>query len=170
MLVLRRSGHTTIPTRTDAFWPSWSPSGKRIAYSPRLTPGGSEIYTVALDGPHKRLVARNGAAPAWSPDGRTIAYQSPCGIRLITPSGRNGTPSATANACGAIGFSAPPTWSPDGTKLAFETKTGIYVIDKSGRALRLVQRQAINPGSGVPFPPTTWCGQLPARPAWQPMH
>ena len=158
VLRLRGSGHTTIPTGSDAVWPSWSPSGTRIAYSTQLKPTEqSAVYTVALDGSHKRLLASGGAAPAWSPDGRTIAYQTKCGIRLVTPSGRNVTPRARANACGAIGLSGPPVWSPDGTKLAVETKAGIYVMDKSGKALHRVSRRAT----------TTWYGDLPGRPSWR---
>lgn len=160
VLKLRGSGHTTVPTGTPAFWPSWSASGTRIAYSSDLHPTpNSRIYTIALDGSNRHLVAR-GAAPAWSPDGRTIAYQTTCGIRLVTPFGRNVTPTETAKACGAIGVSGPPVWSPDGTQLAVETAAGVYVMDKNGGALHLVSHQAT----------TTWRGGLPGRPSWQPIH
>jgi Tol biopolymer transport system component len=168
VLKLRGSGHVTVPTGSAAFWPSWSPNGTRIAYSTHLRPTGtSEIYTVGLDGSHRRLVASAGAAPAWSPDGRTIAYQTKCGgIRLVTPSGRNVIPRWRTNVCGAIGrHSGPPVWSPDGRKLAFETgeldaNAGIYVMDKRGIGLHLVSHQAT----------TTWYGALPGRPSWQPTH
>lgn len=165
VLKLRGSGNTTVSINSDAFWPSWSRSGTRIAYSTQLEPTvKSGIYTVALDGSHRRLVASGGAAPAWSPDGRTIAYQTRCGIRLVTPTGRDMTPTATSNACGAIGLSGPPVWSPDGTKLAVETrnKQGIYVMDRSGRALHWVS---------LGLPETrTWYTALPGRPSWRPVH
>lgn len=165
VLNLRGSGSTTVPTNSDTFWPSWSPSGTRIAYSTQLKPTAmSGIYTVAPDGSHRRLVARGGAAPAWSPDGRTIAYQTTCGIRLVTPSGRNVTPTATSNPCGSIGHSGPPVWSPDGTKLAVETRQrhGIYVMDKSGSALHWVSLGLQET--------RTWYRRLPGRPAWRPIH
>jgi hypothetical protein len=159
VLRLHGSGYRTIPTGSDAFWPSWGPGGTRIAYSTQLTPTQtSGIYTVALDGSHPQLVASGGAAPSWSPDGRTIAYQTTCGIRLVTPSGSDVTPSATANACGAIGLSGPPVWSPDGTKIAVATSAGVYVMNKSGAALHLVSHQAT----------TTEYGSLPGRPSWRP--
>jgi dipeptidyl aminopeptidase/acylaminoacyl peptidase len=165
VLSLRGSGNTTVPTNSDAFWPSWSPSGTRIAYSTQLEPTEkSVIYTVALDGSHRRLVASGGAAPAWSPDGRTIAYQTKCGIRLVTPSGRSVTPTATANACGAIGLSGPPVSSPDGTKLAVETRhrDGIYVMRKTGGALHWVSLDLQETRS--------WYRGLPGRPSWRPTH
>jgi dipeptidyl aminopeptidase/acylaminoacyl peptidase len=165
VLRLRGSSDRTVPTNSDAFWPSWSRSGTRIAYSTQLEPTEkSGIYTVALDGSHRRLVARGGAAPAWSPDGRTIAYQTTCGIRLVTPAGRDVTPTATSNTCGAIGRPGPPVWSPDGTKLAVETRHrhGIYVMDKSGGALHWVS---------LGLPETrTWYRALPGRPSWWPIH
>jgi hypothetical protein len=160
VLRLRGSGYTTLRTDTVAYWPSWSPTGTRIAYATALIrpTTKTQIYTVALDGSHRRLLATGGTAPAWSPDGRTIAYQTRCGIRLITREGRDVTPRAAANRCGAIGLSGPPVWSPDGRKLAVETKAGIYVMEKSGSGLHLVSGQAT----------TTWYGALPGRPSWQP--
>lgn len=160
VLGLHRSGHTTVPTGSDAFWPTWSPGGTRIGYSTRLKPSkNSAIYAVALDGSHRRLVATGGAAPAWSPDGRTIAYQTRCGIRLATPSGRDVTPHAETNWCGALGHSGPPVWSPDGTKLAVETDDGIYVMDRSGKRLHYA----------ADFASATWYGSLPGRPSWRPL-
>ena len=97
-----------------------------------------KIYTIALDGSHRRLVATGGTASAWSPDGRVIAYQTHCGIRLVTPAGKDVT--STVNSCGAIGESSPPVWSPDGTKLAFETKSGVYVMNANGSDLHRVSQ------------------------------
>jgi Tol biopolymer transport system component len=165
VLTLRGSSDRAVQTSSDAFWPSWSRSGTRIAYSTQLEPTEkSRIYTVALDGSHRRLVARGGAAPAWSPRGRTIAYQTTCGIRLVTPSGRDSTPTATSNACGAIGLPGPPVWSPDGTKLAVEAsrRHGIYVMDKNGGALHWVSLGLRET--------RTWYRALPGRPSWRPIH
>jgi len=161
VLRLNPSRHTTIPTKTAANWPSWSPAGNRIAYSTALLPTPtSAIYTVGLDGRQAKLLATGGAAPAWSPDGTTIAYQTRCGIRLVTPSGKDVTPPQQLNPCGAIGLSGPPVWAPDGTKIAIETSSGVYTVNAKGGQPQRISSEAT----------TTWYGQLPRRPAWQPLQ
>jgi dipeptidyl aminopeptidase/acylaminoacyl peptidase len=159
VLRIRGSGFETIHTGSGAYWPSWSPTGTRIAYATALIgpTKNTRIYTIALDGSHRRLVATGGTAPDWSPDGRTIAYETRCGIRLVTSTGTDATPQAAANSCGAIGRPGPPVWSPDGTKLTVETSAGIYVMNADGSSLHRVSRQQT----------TTWYGQLPGRPAWR---
>jgi Tol biopolymer transport system component len=57
----------------DEEWPTYSPSGKRIAYTPIEGVGG--IYSVKAGGGGKRLVAHDGGAPSYSPDGKRIAYE-----------------------------------------------------------------------------------------------
>ena len=117
------SASKLVPTPTTAYWPSWAADGKRLAYSTTLTPkASSEIYTILLDGSERRVIAR-GVAPAWSPNGELIAYQATCGIQLVTPTGRDVTPTSPARPffCG-LGYSGRPTWSPDGRKLAFEAR------------------------------------------------
>ena len=57
-------------------WPSWSPDGRRFAFS-STHEGNQEIYTAAADGTDLvRLTQSPGldAHPCWSPDGRQIAF------------------------------------------------------------------------------------------------
>jgi Tol biopolymer transport system component len=164
------TGRRLLRTHTaGAYWPSWSPDGKEIAFSSGEWPSQSAIYTIDLDGAHQHFVT-TGAAPDWSPDGTAIAYRGascaepPDGggefasVRLVTASGRDITPVGYRRACRRFGpfFSPIPAWSPDGRRLAISTTSGLYVGNRDGSSFR---RFALDPGRGL-------FGL--DRPAWQP--
>src|SRR5215208_8244417 len=92
----------------DEEWPTYSPNGKRIAYTPIEGVGG--IYSVKAGGGDKTLVAHDGGAPSYSPDGERIAYE--CYGR--TP---GSTPTSARSAC-AQSISSPSSSprSPSGTR------------------------------------------------------
>src|SRR5215213_1805774 len=58
--------------------PSYSPDGKRIAYTGRrFFERDSEIYTIKVNGRHRTKVTNNNATdywPSYSPDGKKIAF------------------------------------------------------------------------------------------------
>jgi Tol biopolymer transport system component len=62
------------------YWPAWSPSGRRIAFS--HTDGDSEIFTIRAEGTGLRRVTDNeieDAYPDWSPRGTKIVFASKVG-------------------------------------------------------------------------------------------
>ena len=161
VLRLNGSGYTTVATSTDAFWPSWSPPApasptRRLCARPTKARSTRSRSTARSDG--CLLPAR--PLPRGPPNGRTIAYQTRCGLRLVTPTGRDVTPRLHAKRCGSIGLTGPPVWSPDGKKIAVETRNGIYAIDARGSRPHRVSEKST----------TTWYGALPGRPSWQPIH
>jgi hypothetical protein len=164
------TGRHLVPIPTaDAFSPTWAPDGTRIAYSNAATPIHSSVYVVDLHGRHEQRIA-TGALPDWSPNGNTISYTAPgCGtavpgngrIRLVTPSGRDVTPS---KGCAGIGprDSRVAAWSPDGDRLAIVALSALYVVNADGTGLERVRR-----GNFLAFGPWPPSGAF-LRPLWQP--
>lgn len=159
------SGHTRLKTGSaghDAS-PSWSPGGKRLAYETNAAWEYSVrlrdrfVWVVGVDGKDRHLVARNAADPAWSPNGRMIAYRASCGIKLVTPAGRDVTPPTGARRCRAIGVAGQPVWSPDGRKIAVGNRRGVYVMNADGSNLSTLT--LVDPTGIFGF----------SRPTWQPL-
>lgn len=138
----------------DASWPSWSPDGTRLAFAATKSGARNGIYTVGVDGSGLRRAVGHGSAPDWSPDGREIAFNTATGIELITPSGRDVTPSHQRR----VGPAGAPAWSPDGKQLAIGAAGGgaLYLVDAHGRHLRKVAIRGD-------------VGSLGPRPAWYPI-
>jgi Tol biopolymer transport system component len=109
----------------NAWSPSWSPSGQRLAVVRR-----SGIWLVGQDGRNpRRLTAVVPGFPEldWSPDGSRIAFSHQRAIVVVGV--RDGAlttlrvpapvSSASGQWCEEDGLYAP-TWSPDGSRLAFQ--------------------------------------------------
>lgn len=101
-------------------WPSWSPDGRRFAFS-STHEGNQEIYTARADGSDLIRLTQNpgyDAHPCWSPDGKTIAFATDRwdGLELATvrPDG-----TGLARLTRSPGLDDYPAYSPDGRRLAF---------------------------------------------------
>ena len=119
--LIRRDGNlgrrlTHFGTSDAEFSPSFSPSGRRIAFSLSTGTDRGGIYTIRTDGTHLRRVTRDGedAQPAWSPDGRLIAFRRVGDLYVVRPDGTHRHRLTRTQA-----FKADPAWSPDGTRLAY---------------------------------------------------
>jgi hypothetical protein len=150
------SNRRRVPTGSITIaYPSWSPDGTQITFATGLKPSLADVFVLHLDGSGRALVARNATAPVWSPDGTTIAFRARCGVRLVTPSGRDVTPDALVREC-VRASPGLPAWSLDGKKLAFAGRNGVLVVNADGRGLTRITNET---GRG-PFGPL--------RPAWTP--
>jgi Tol biopolymer transport system component len=164
--VIDANGSHRTPLRTGTEGlddsPSWSPDGKRLVYETYLTVVGGEsssfanraILVIGINRNQPRLLATHAADPAWSPNGQRIAYNSGCGIRLITPAGRNVTPASHSRRCRAIGIAGRPIWSPDGHEIAISNKRGVYVMSSDGSHLRKLTTE--NPTGIFGLSRATW--------------
>jgi Tol biopolymer transport system component len=138
----------------DGTYGSWSPDGRRIAYS-----AGDQITVADIDGSGAlAITTKGGTAPQWSPDGKRIAFTSFRAGRgqifVIDADGRNERRLEADDVPGKAGFA---TWSPDGTRIAFASTRHtscppdgsdlcpqrIYTIRADGTGVRVVASDAV---------------------------
>jgi len=110
--------------------PTWSPSGRQIAYISGM-PG--QIYIRDIDGSNQRRIIREAGdsdAVSWSPDGRWLAFH-------WKPRQSNHYDIFIADAASGIirqitsgnGSNESPSWAPDSLHLAFQSnRPGSYQI------------------------------------------
>jgi Tol biopolymer transport system component len=117
--------------------PSWSPSGKTIAYA-----GLKGIFIGNVRGLGKRRLplTNHGTDPRWSPDGTRIVYTDEYDVTAIVDT-VGGRPRQVNPPRGAT----EPDWSPDGTRIAFTTNSragshAIYAMNVDGTAVRKITR------------------------------
>jgi TolB protein len=140
---IKRPAHSSPAVRltssaADDFAPSFSPNGRRIAFTSDRG-GNYDIYTMRAGGNDLRRITTNPALdafPSWSPDGKRLAFASNRSgdweIYTTAVSGRKGLVQVTHHA----GVDSLPSWSPDGTRIAFDSPRGrhfqICVVSAAG--------------------------------------
>jgi hypothetical protein len=153
-----------IELPVEAWHPSPSPDGSRIAFEGRGADGNRDIYVANRDGTGLvRLTSHPGVddQPAWSPDGTRIAFRSlRSGWADIWVMRADGSQPTRLTAYGEDEVRVPedmhadPAWSPDGSRIAFARTGGI------GWFIGIMNAD----GSGHRWLET---GQDDAEPAWR---
>jgi Tol biopolymer transport system component len=130
---------TRNPRCSDT-WPSWSRSGRWIAFACGYGPRAG-VYVVDAEGRGRRTIAalpnRRIDGTAWSPDERRIAFVAG-GIWVVNADG-SGRRRLTSSQDSA------PTWSRDGTRIAYEHMGNVFLMRADGTARRRLVARASKP-------------------------
>lgn len=109
--------------------PSWSPDGRRIAFT-RETGVSTDIYVMDADGANvvQRTSASHAQEPDWSPDGQSIVFSAhmPGNSQevYLMPAEDDGT--APINLTRQLAWDVQPAWSPDRSRIAFVSDWAAY--------------------------------------------
>jgi Tol biopolymer transport system component len=154
------------PASTSA--PDWASSGEiaftRARKGASCHPECSDIWSMTLGAPPRRLTFRGGHSPSWSPHGTRLAFLRLSRVRRgvyrddIYIVRRDGRGLRRLTRRGALG----PVWAPDGRWIAFIRHGDIYVVHSTGGGLRRV----------VDAPPQTaygWTDESAVLLDWQPV-
>ena len=155
--------HALTHSRYD-FGPTWSPDGRKIAFS------GSclgcfqwALYVMNADGSDQRIISQNINGwnwPNWSPDGSKLAVVSSAGIYLVNTDGSNQTLLAQFDP--EAWYWTRPSWSPDGSKIAVITQADCvpfiecyssYILTVSADGSKLQKLADLSFGYGVCWSP-----------------
>lgn len=149
VLVNTRNGRTSAPRSfVDGSDPSWSPDGRRIAFTRRHESGRTNVYFARRDGSALRQLTRDGRSSlaSWSPDGRAVAFLS----RLRRPNRYAVVVASVAlnneRRIAVVGRQPRLVWSPDSRWLAWSD-----FHERQGQDHVFVARAD---GSGSPKPVT----------------
>src|SRR5207249_6423555 len=115
--------------------PTWSPDGRRIAFSAYRD--GCGIWVVGADGSGLTRLTDAGHFPVWAPQGSRIAFVSgetdyDYALEVVDADGGGRLRLAEGNVL------SPPTWSPDAGALAYVWRDRyvghaiLYRVDASG--------------------------------------
>jgi Tol biopolymer transport system component len=144
--------------------PSWSPDGKKIAYSIPQGPGdrNPRIYIMNPDGSNqKQLTTSNSTSASWSPDGTKLAYK--CGDELCVMNADGGGNTQLTHAFLGLNWQPDfPSWSPDGKYIAYSQNDPFCYLCPMTGMLWIMRADGSQPTKIAD-------GPVDQNPAWRPV-
>jgi TolB protein len=130
--------------------PTWSPSGKRIAFASDRNTRENDVYVMKANGSGQTDIASlDGAdshSPSWSPAGTRIVFvrdlNDAAGEDLYV---MNADGSDVHRIVTAPGFDNSPAWSPDGKLIAYVHGTLLRTVRPDGSEMRTLVKNAGQP-------------------------
>lgn len=132
--------------------PTWSPSGKQIAFVSDREGGVNQVYICDADGANIRRIVKEGGdadSPSWSPDGRWLAFHWKPHLGLdydiyLAEVSTGKLFQVTSDA----GSNVSPSWAPDSRHICFESnRTGtnqVFIMTIESTDVRMITNQGTN--------------------------
>jgi TolB protein len=149
---------TAFGLRDDVHNPSWSPDGRKIAFSGFVEGfdeefGDRDIYVMSANGRNLSLLlgglgeAAEDDEPVWSPDGKQLAFTR--GGFNVFIANADGSGVRLFSLCG-VHPCRSPAWSPDGARIAYEVHVsgGLGYFETRPSAGGAVQQFAVSLAAG----------------------
>lgn len=138
------------PRATNFGSPTWSPDGRRIAFTAFQGVENRDIWVMNADGSNQHRLKRTPFFEGemdWSPLGGWLVFDSGGWVSDVYVMRTNGSNLRNLTPNGGWVGSGQPGWSPDGRRIVFGRPSGIWVMAASGRLqVRLTSNKAGDSG------------------------